>query len=214
MDLQYWHKKWETKDILFHQSQIHPALRSYSHHLAQGPVFVPLCGKSLDMLWLNEAGHSVMGVEISPIACRDFFSENQKSVSIHTKNDFTIFQGETTSLWCGDFFNLPPESFKRIKGVYDRAALVALPAPVRKQYTQFLLSQLPKPFTYLLVTFEYPDEKISGPPFSVKEEEVRSLFQGFTVSLLERKLGTDLGRNPRFKGINPISECCYLITGE
>ena len=39
-------------------------------------VFVPLCGKSLDMVWLLEQGFSVTGCEISELAVQQFFTEN------------------------------------------------------------------------------------------------------------------------------------------
>ena len=53
---------------------------------------MPLCGKSLDLLWLRDQGHLVIGVELSATAFEDFCLENgiparrrNKPISMSTK---------------------------------------------------------------------------------------------------------------------------------
>ncbi|KAF2345978.1 TPMT family [Trinorchestia longiramus] len=50
----------------WHVSEYHPCLIKYANELLSGPdkrVFVPLCGKTLDLIWLYKAGHRVVGLE-------------------------------------------------------------------------------------------------------------------------------------------------------
>ena len=179
-----WLKKWQDGETRFHQSSIHPSLKSYSHLIPKGKVFVPLCGKSLDMHYLLERGYEVTGVELSSIACRDFFQENKIPYVIKSRGDFTLYQGEKINLWCGDYFKLPDEAWKNISGVYDRAALVALPEELRLPYTKEMSSRLSPGTPVLLISFEYQEGQIIGPPFSVTHNEINKLFSSSDIKLL------------------------------
>ena len=134
MEKNYWNEKWEKKEIGFHQDSGHPALPKYFEVLSGTKVLVPLCGKSKDMLWLAAHGFKVVGVELSPIACRDFFEEASLPFSLSQREGFTVFEGTDISLWCGDFFKLPQSAIAGMTTIYDRAALIALPPDTRKQY--------------------------------------------------------------------------------
>ena len=79
MKKEFWLERWERQEIGFHQSEINPYLCQYwneVHAARESEVFVPLCGKSRDMLWLRKQGHTVLGVELSAIAAQAFFKEN------------------------------------------------------------------------------------------------------------------------------------------
>jgi len=80
MEHTFWHDRWENDRIGFHQETINPYLNEYVSHLKKSTsrcIFVPLCGKTKDMLWLSEKGFHVVGVEINEKAIISFFSENK-----------------------------------------------------------------------------------------------------------------------------------------
>ena len=130
MDPSFWHDRWENQDIGFHQADIHALLPAYWPRLelaSDAPVFVPLCGKSLDMVWLAQQGHRVIGAELSQRAIDDFFAERGLAPTTRASGSFTVKSAGPYELWCGDFFDLPREAVAGVAGVYDRAALIALP---------------------------------------------------------------------------------------
>lgn len=180
MNPDFWLKKWQDGEIGFHQTRYHPALEKFADKFSQGTILVPLCGKSLDMLYLAGLGHSVIGVELSPIACRDFFHENGLVYTEKTTQDFVVFQSADITLWSGDFFKLPASEWSKVSGVYDRAALVALPVEIRQKYAATFSCSTQK-LEILLVSFDYASASIQGPPFSVTESEIRSIYQGYQV---------------------------------
>lgn len=179
MDTEFWQKKWQEKDIRFHRSTYHPQLENFGARLPKGTVLVPLCGKTLDMIYLASLGHKVIGVELSDIACREFFNENNITVDESVIPGFKVFTSASIKLFCGDFFNLPESVWKEVTGLYDRAALVALPSDMRKKYAQEIVSKVKAEI--LLISFEYPEGAIQGPPFSVPESEVRSIYKGCEI---------------------------------
>lgn len=188
MEHGFWHRRWANKEIGFHQKETNAWLRQYWSVLgAQGRcgVLVPLCGKSKDMLWLREQGHSVIGVELSDIACRDFFNEMGAAVAATQGPIFNTRELDGIRLLCGDFFKLSAADIEGVSAVYDRAALIALPHSMRKQYAAHLKALLPSGMRILLVSLEY-DEQRESPPFSVSETEVRKLYEPeFTVDLVD-----------------------------
>lgn len=195
MHSEFWHERWRSGRIGFHQQQVNPLLQ---HHwsllrgLGEGRVLVPLSGKSLDMLWLREQGHEVTGVELNELACQAFWSEQLVAVEARHEGEFVVRQKDGLRLLCGDFFALPAKEFESIAWVYDRAALIAFPEPMRKRYARTLNEQLPSGVGMLLITLEFNDAE--GPPFSVTEEEVRSLYSDrFAIEKLaaERSVGRE-----------------------
>ncbi len=214
MELTLWLDKWQKNDIGFHASEVEPLLVKYFSDITPGVVFVPLCGKSLDLLWLAHKGWQVVGVEASPLACRAFFEENKIEFTERAEGSFTFFQSERIRLWCGDFFKLTPEHLICVSAVYDRAALIALPPEVRVMYVAHLskiIGSAPS-IRMLLITLEYLQEKVSGPPFSVEASEVQRLYgNDFVIHETERE--EDLyvpANNPRFKGVR-VFECVFQI---
>ncbi len=214
MDEQFWKQKWETGDTKFHQSQVHPWLRKNVKRFSEGKVLVPLCGKSLDLLFLASQGFEVVGIELSPIACESFFTENNLAFQKDVFREFTIYRTPNITVWCGDFFKTPQETFDGISGIYDRAALVALPNDLREAYAAHLLEQtshLPR-LGILLLTFEYSDPKLKGPPFSVAREEIDSLFgKKFEIEeILSESNGDFVAHHPKLSTFQ-ITEKGYWI---
>ena len=218
MDPTFWRERWQSKDIGFHQPDIHALLQMNWPRLgtaAGSKVFVPLCGKSLDMAWLAEQGHRVVGVELSAIAVDEFFAERGLTPTVRTAGSFCVKSAGPYELWCGDIFELPPEAVADIAGVYDRAALVAFPVDLQARYVAKLRKLVPAAAPILLVTLDYDAERMTGPPFSVPRVQVDRLFAGsHAIAELECRDALDL--NPRFRqrGLTALRECAYLLSSQ
>ena len=179
MEHEFWHQKWSEGRIGFHQADINSHLKAFWQQLdlaGDGQVFVPLCGKSQDMLWLQGQGHDVLGIELNRSACDSFYRESGYEPVIETVDNFTRLQSGQLSILCGDFFQLRAQDLQQVKGVYDRAALVALPQAMRERYARTLIELLPQGVAILLVTLEF--DSPNGPPFNVSGDEVQRLFAG------------------------------------
>lgn len=211
----FWLQKWQTGEIAFHRDQVHEALARHFSRLQLQPgqqVFVPLCGKSPDILWLARRGCRVLGVELSEIACQDFFHDNALEPQRSRAGAFQVFQDGQISLLCGDVFDLAHSQLEAVDAVYDRAALVALPAAVRRRYVTLLAAGLPPHVGILLVALDYEQERMQGPPFSVSQAEVRELFsERFEFSVVEERDVID--EEPRFKarGLPRLMQRVYLL---
>jgi thiopurine S-methyltransferase len=216
MERDFWHERWQRNEIGFHQQEINAYLQDFWGQLvvpAGGLVFVPLCGKSRDLLWLRARGHKVLGVELSPIAVRDFFAENALTPQVTRQGAFERYETDGLVILCGDFFGLTPELVQGVAGVYDRAALIALPPELRGRYAGHSAAVLPAAAGMLLVTMEYPQNEMSGPPFAVREDEVRQLYEKrYTVTCLLSK--DILAESPRFRerGLSALTEKVYRLT--
>ena len=137
----YWLERWERNETGFHQTGINPYLLEFWHGLQlnrDSTVFVPLCGKSHDILWLRQQGHAVRGVELSATAAQAFFSENDLTPQSHAHSGFMRWEANDIAILCGDFFDLDTQDMRNVSAVYDRAALVALPPDLRKRYVDHL----------------------------------------------------------------------------
>lgn len=181
MQANFWHDMWASGIVGFHQAKMNAFLTGYWQKLdlkGSETVLVPLCGKSLDMLWLAKQGHRVLGVELSQQALDEFLTENGVTAQPIQHAHYCGYQLENMRLLCGDFFRLSAVDCQDVKAVYDRAAIVALPPEKRVQYVAHLREILPKGASYLMITMEYDQNLISGPPFSVSEAEVRQHFLG------------------------------------
>jgi thiopurine S-methyltransferase len=178
MQSEFWHNCWQQQRIGFHQYDVHPLLPvlvsqlSWDHSKA---VFAPLCGKSLDLWWLSQQG-KVIGAELSELACQQFYQQQEQTFYVSAQGDFQHFSHQSVDIWQGDYFALKPEQVDEIGLIYDRAALIALPSQMRIDYVKQLKKLCAGPVSLLLLSLEYPQEEMSGPPFSVTELEVRQLF--------------------------------------
>ncbi len=189
MEPQFWHDKWETNDLAFHQDDFNPVLQRHWHGLdipAGGKVFVPLCGKSKDMLWLAEQGYDVLGVELSEIAAQAFFDEHNLDATQDEVGPFPRYKSGRIQILCGDFFSLTPALLHDVAAVFDRASLIALPADMRMEYVNKLSNLLQPGVKTLLITLGYEDWQIRAPPHQVYDDEVKSLYKPWCgLELLE-----------------------------
>lgn len=179
MDKLFWDERWQHNQIGFHETQVQSLLADHWSALRladDAQVFVPLCGKSLDMRWLHERGHRVLGVELSALACAAFFAEAGLVPQREDADRFVRYAAQRYRLLCGDVFDLIAADVCDVRGVYDRAALIALPPPMRRRYAGQLLDILPAGTQMLLIALEFDIDGFSSPPFSVSPDEVIALF--------------------------------------
>ncbi|MCE1118292.1 MULTISPECIES: thiopurine S-methyltransferase [Pseudomonas] len=214
MEPAFWHKRWADNQIGFHQPQVNPYLQAHWPALglaAGAQVLVPLCGKSLDLLWLAAQGYRVLGVELSRRAVQDFFVEHGLVAEVSQQGTFEVWRCGEIELWCGDIFALNAEDVAGCTGLYDRAALIALPPDMRERYMELLDALLPKA-KGLLVTLDYDQALIDGPPFSVGDEEVRQGFAGWQP--LQAEQAQILADSPKFQnaGVPSLVERVYRLS--
>ena len=201
----------------FHLNDVNPHLQRYFGTIAEPPgqrVFVPLCGKSLDLTWLLRRGVAVCGVELSAIAARAVFEEAKLEFEIVRDHaGFETFRSGALEVHVGDFFEATPKLVGEISSVYDRAALIALPGVVRTDYVTQLIRITGGAKPVLLVTLEYDQAQMSGPPFAVGQTEVAALYaQNYDLRVLE---AVDvLGQEAKFKerGVTRLVERVYFLS--
>jgi len=179
MEPEFWLQRWQEGRTGWHQQEVDRLLRRHWPALgveSGGRVLVPLCGSSLDLAWLAAQGHPVVGVELSMLACEQFFARQELVPTLTHHRGFRRLACEGIELWCGDVFALQPDDLADVAAVYDRAALVALPPDMRIRYVRSVYDLLPDGCRGLLITLEYPPEERDGPPFAVDGDEVLRLF--------------------------------------
>ncbi|MBA1185111.1 thiopurine S-methyltransferase [Stutzerimonas nitrititolerans] len=210
MHADFWQGRWARNDIGFHLDQVHPGLRRHWPRLKLqegATVLVPLCGKSLDLAWLAGEGFRVLGVELSQKAVETFFAEQQLEAEISQVGPFKVYRSGKLEIRCGDIFALGADDVSACQGVYDRAALIALPPPMRQRYAAHLSAILPAGCQQLLVTLDYEQTQMDGPPFAVSDAEVMTLYATeWQVERLEAK--EVLATNPRMRerGLQRLEE--------
>lgn len=177
VEAKFWLQRWRDGSTPWHEGAPNEALRRHLNRLSLRPgdrIFVPLCGKAEDMWWLHECGLEVLGVDLSPIAGREFLNAHRLDFTESRDSRYSVLESSGFRLLAGDFFALEAADLAGVAAVYDRAALVALPAPMRRRYARRLSALVEAPI--LLISMVYPEHEIDGPPFSVPESEVRELF--------------------------------------
>ena len=212
----FWQERWARNEIGFHLREVNPYLQRHWPDLglaAGAQVLVPLCGKSLDMAWLAGLGYRVLGVELAESAVIAFFAEQELTPEVDQYGAFRRYRAGAVELLCGDFFALQAADVEDCSGLYDRAALIALPEGMRERYAAHLAAILPSGCAGLLVTLDYPQAEMSGPPFAVDEALVAQLLteQQWTCELLEQ--ADVLGQNWRFlqRGLTRLDERAYRL---
>jgi thiopurine S-methyltransferase len=212
----FWHERWRTGQIGFHQSAVDNRLEQHwaDLELAGGSrVFVPLCGKSLDLEWLRERGHFVAGVELSAVALESFCMERGIPAKRRTQDGFDVYEALNLRLFCGDFFALTTDLLGDVAALYDRAALISWAPELRASYVEHI-AVLTRPGTQtLLLTLEYPQAQMSGPPFSVGADEVERLYaRHHAIQELSRHDILASDARLRARGLTQLHEACYRLT--
>jgi thiopurine S-methyltransferase len=210
MDGNFWNQKWERDEIAFHERAPNPLLLAYFHHLSLpdgSRLFLPLCGKSLDIHWLLSHGYRVAGAELSKLAVEQLFSELGLEPDITVIGSLGRYSADRIDIFVGDIFDLSNDLIGRIDAIYDRAALVALPEPMRARYAAHLIDITARA-PQLLISYVYDQRLVNGPPFSVSPEEVGRRYQeSYDLNLLAR-----VEVKGGLKGRYPAAENVWLLT--
>ncbi len=215
MEPEFWEQRWQEGQIGFHQDRAMPLMLKHWPTLqipAGSRVFVPLAGKSLDMAWFAAQGLRVLGVELSSTAIGQFFAEQTLQPHIGESALGRRYHADRIEMIQGDVFALDAATVSGCNVVYDRAALIALPPPMRRRYVREVYAKLPAGCRGMLITLEYPQAEKSGPPFSVEEAEVRELFEPhWRVTVLERR--DILAQQPAFiaDGVMALHTVVYQL---
>lgn len=215
MEPEFWHQRWHDNQIGFHQDKPTPLLLKHWPAIgmpAGAKVFVPLAGKSLDMVWFAAQGYRVLGVELSRLAIEQFIAEHKLVPEVRESRYGTHYIAGSVELICGDAFALDADALADCSAVFDRAALIALPPELRKRYVDELYARLPTGCRGLLITLEYPPHEKQGPPFTVTEDEVRTLYcRDWEVEALERR--DILAEQPNFieEGVTALETVVYRL---
>ncbi len=210
MEPSFWKARWQEGRIGFHEGKPNAFLERHVARLgAEGRVFVPLCGKTEDMAFLASKGHEVLGIDLVESAVGDFFREHGLEPARETNERFTVLRQAPFTLLAGDFFALTKDDLAGVTAVYDRAAVVALPPDLRTRYAALLRSLVAPGTPILVVSFEYPQERMEGPPFSVGEDEIRRLYAGASIERLD-EAPLETGKLAE-AGVGAIEQC-WLVT--
>ncbi|MEZ9321882.1 thiopurine S-methyltransferase [Vibrio sp. 10N.286.51.E5] len=212
---EFWHNKWAANQIGFHLEDVNPLLIKFwekTEPSYEKSVFVPLCGKSEDLIWLASKHEDVQGVELSQIAVRAFFSEHFYTPTVtQISGQHELYQFDELSVYTGDYFTAP---IQPVDIIYDRASLVALPEEMRVQYVERLKQLLKPGGKILLVTLDYDQSEMAGPPFSVPKLEIAQLFVGYKITLLNQDIANDEHPKIAKKGLSRFCEEVYLIESD
>ena len=211
--MKIWESRWQEDRIGFHLKEVNPFLIKFSDQLLfQNPdrVFVPLCGKTLDLCWLTKKTNKVIGIELVKKAVLDFFTDNNIAYLVRQEENFQKFTSKFIDIYLGDFFELKPEDTPPFKAIYDRASIIALEELDRRKYVNHLIPFLDPAGRILLITLEYNQNQMKGPPYSVPREEIESLFSPLgSLKLLETC--DVLDDRFRKKGLTQLLEHVFLI---
>jgi thiopurine S-methyltransferase len=218
MDTEFWLQRWREGQIGFHQDRVMPLLQKHWPSLAlpvDSRVLVPLAGKSLDIIWLANQAHRVLAVELSALAIEQFFAEIGLSPTSHDSTLGRHHVAGNIEVICGDIFDLDTATLAGCAGAYDRAALVALPPAMRQRYAREVYGRLPRHCRSLLLTIDYPQHEMDGPPFAVSEAEVNALYGArWNIQRLDER--NILAHEPKFaaRGLTRMDTSVYRLEQE
>ena len=212
----FWTDMWKEHIFPWHEDGVHEYLIKYIDELTGGRlnirVFVPLCGKSVDMLWLADQGHTVVGVELADKAIESFFTENNLTF---TKEPVKLAAGsepaevyrcneKQITIFCCDLFTLKEEDIgEKVDAIWDRGSLSAIVPSAGdrgKRYAKHMRSLLARDGNYLLESHHYEVDRGNDPPASISDELRNEIFgEDFTIKELDvNRLPEDPNRDFTF----------------
>ena len=213
MDYEFWDNCWGRPTQPFHLIQPHHFLTQYfsTYFADQERVLLPLCGKTQDLNYLAQQGITAVGVEFNPIAVESFFESSQLKPRIEHFDHGKCYQADHTELWLADFFELKQQDLGLFNRIFDRASLVALPEALRAAYAKHLVRLVKPGGKVLLVTMDYDETEMSGPPFLVSKLEIEALYPQSKVKELDRF--SILDSHPRWQELelSHLDEVLYEI---
>ena len=210
-----WLNRWRQNRIGFHESGVNAYLQQFLSEFGLKPgdkIFIPLCGKAHDIAWLAQQGFEVIGVELSDFAIESFFHEQKLVCKQFESDQFLIRKSGSISIYQGDFFNIPRDVLAECKLVYDRASLIAFDRVNRECYCDYLQSIVPSMADMLLITLDYDQSQMSGPPFAVSQAEINGYYRSnYSISELERNDVLDERPRWRDQGLTALTETVFHL---
>lgn len=146
-------KKSEDTDYL---KKVDPILMKNIKELTAGRsnlrMFVPMCGKTHDMLWLADKGHAITGAEINARYIKAFFRDAEleytlRSEQITPKKKVNVYKakGKDITLYQCDIFDYSVGVSGQFDAIWDQSALPVINemgAKRLKEYTSLMQSLL------------------------------------------------------------------------
>lgn len=179
MEISYWQSRWRKGKTGWHMDTVYPPLPTFwdDVNIESGSrILVPLCGKSLDLGWFVDHGHTVTGIDVSAKAIHHIMQQHPESFTKDSSHGFTVYRSESLVLWQGDYSKLPTDEIPTQDLIYDKASIIALPPEKRLDHANKHIELCSTHTQILLQTFEYEQSEMHGPPFAVHEEELKKLF--------------------------------------
>lgn len=215
MESKFWHEKWDKNEVGFHLKKTHPLLQKHLNKERLDSiktVFVPLCGKTLDIQYLLELGLNVVANELSEKAVQALFEGLNLKPEITTWSGGKCYSAAGLKVWVGDFFELKSEQLDNIDLIYDRAALIALPEEMRLKYAKHLIL-VSNSASQFLITLAYDQNVMAGPPFSVSKAEVIKHYEGgYGVDELSSKDIIEYESKFASRGLDCLVESAYWLS--
>jgi|TARA_B110000238_G_scaffold191472_1_gene225717 thiopurine S-methyltransferase len=207
--LREWRDRWKDNRIGWHQELGNASLKKHWSPVNRScTVLVPLCGKSKDLVWLANLGHRVIGIEVSEIGARAFFLENNLIYKESTYKNLKIFEAINIqiSIYCGDYFDY---DLCDAEALYDRGSIVAIRPEIRSSYVHHMKSLLGQEAYKFIISLEYAEGFVEGPPYSIKPVEMLSYWS----DLIEKDSYNDIeNSSPKFRksGLNQVIETVWV----
>ena len=194
-------------------------------------ILLPLCGKSVDLLWLWRHGHDVVGVEDFAKSISDFAADSHlvpEDVNNNKSQDEEM-QAIKECIGAEEMLSLLQSSFSpsnasgspftdhSFNAVWDRSAFVSMPPRYHGFYAEAIKRLLNwHDFRFMLLVYEFDETAVKGPPYAVTQDRVRALFQDFAD--IHRIYEAPLLFDARLSGSNQFSlsktdvrEVVYLL---
>lgn len=216
MEISYWQSRWENNKTGWHMDTVYPKLPKVWPQLSvksDATILVPLCGKSLDIQWFIDRSYNVIGVDASPQALQAIINRTSESFTKSTTHGFSVYRSDSLELWEGNVLKLPRKKISSPDLIYDKAAIIALPTEMRSRYAEKLRSLCTRNTRIMIQTFEYVQNEMNGPPFSVEESELKRLFgDQFSLRLLHKQSKLDALDRFRRRGLSSyLKEKVFLL---
>ena len=210
MDANFWHQRWGKNEIGWHETKVNPLLVQHFNELGLekgSRIFIPLCGRTLDISWLHAQGYQIAGAELSKVAIEQLFAELGVQPNVSARGEGEQWSANHIDIFVGDIFALSAETLGHVDGIYDRAALVAFPEDMRNRYVRHLI-EITEKAPQLLICYEYDQRCMEGPPFSIPDQEVKRQY----ASAYQPKLLSSTEVPGRLKGKCPANEKAWLLS--
>ena len=181
MKAEFWHRLWDRNEIGFHNKYVNGLflknfpklqLKKYSK------VFIPLCGKTVDIKWLLDNDYKVTGIELNEKAINELFDSLKLEPNIKKAGSLLLYSAKNIDIFLGDIFALDKTILGKVDIIYDRGAIVALPSKMREKYTSHLIN-ITDSALQLIITYEYKQNLMKGPPFSVEESQLKDYYSDY-----------------------------------